>query len=483
MKKIFFLILISPLMAVYSQNVALTTEVSVQNGITYFNGKQYTGELFEFNEKAKTDCNCTMKAFYKNGKINGKYESWNVSGQKSFSGSFIMGKKTGVHNYWTSNGNKMLEQNFLNDNLIEEKKYLYNGQLESHIKYNPENSTELIYSKSCFENGNVKEETHFKNKLKHGSYLKNYADGKTHKKIKYENNQEIEKFIYDISGILVESLSQPINSNYYETQKFDNGKLILKGYYSKNFKKDSVWTAFDNQNNKLEEVAYASGKKIREGKYNNNLKDGIWGFYLDDGISQKNTTYKLGVSLETKTFKVNHLYSNHFNSSNDVALLEFNNSKGGKENITLTSDQPFTKSTTNKYILGAIARAFLERMRMVSNNEINENTLISKKVHISNIRVSYTSSDIKNKYGDGFITSYDAFIHFSLVMKDADDNKIFSKSYKMNKSGKLLNSILNNAAQTFARTKNDAFTSALKSIKFKKFFNKYFSIDKKKRKN
>ncbi len=481
MKQIFFLILISPLTVIFSQNAALTTDVINQNGLVYYKGSPFSGELYEYNESAKAACNCTMKTIYKNGRINGKYESWYVSGGKSFTGSFLMGEKTGIHNFWTSNGNKMLEQHYLNDNLIEEKKYSYNGQLTSHIKYNPENSSELIYEKFVFDNGVIKEETHFKNKLKHGSYLKNYATGKAHKKIKYENGNEIEKYIYDINGLLVETLSQPINSDYFETKKFENGKLILKGYYSKNLKKDSVWTTFDNQNNKLKEVVYVSGKKIREGKYKNNLKEGIWRFYLEDGISQKNITYKSGIETKTKTFKVNHLFSNHFNSYDYVALLEFKNAKGRKENITLTSDQPFTKSTTNKYILGAIARAFLERMRLVNNNEINENTLISKKIHVSNIRVTYTSSNIKNKYGDGYITTYDAFIHFNLVMKDAGNNKIFSKSYKINRSGKLLNSILNNAAQTFSRTQNAAFISALKGIKFKKFFKKYFLIDKKKR--
>ncbi|MCF6182701.1 hypothetical protein [Lutibacter sp.] len=478
MKKLFLIILMSPFSMVFAQNAALTTEVSSRNGTIYFNGNLYSGELYKYNENAKTACNCTMKAIYKNGKLNGKYQSWYVTGQQKQLNNYVTGKKNGNQISWRPNGIKESEEKYLHDKLIEKKEYYLSGNLKSYLKYNPEN-TNIIYNKSLFDNGIVKKETNYKSNIKEGEFLENFLTGKTYKKITYKNGNEIKKLIYDEDGSLVESLLPTSNQNHFEINKFENGKTKLKGFYTKAFKKDSIWATFDNQGNKLEDIRYNSDKIISEGKYLNNQKNGIWKFYLKDGVSQKNITYKSGAIIETKIFKMNHLLSNHFKATDEVALFEYVNKKGTKENIVLSSDQSFTKEAKFKYILGTIARSFLEKMRMMKQSEFNENTLVSKIININNIYVTYTSSSIKNKYAAGYITAYDAYIHFNLIMRDAENNKIFSKSYKMNKSGKLLNSILNNAVQTYSRTKKASFFSALKSIKFKKFFKKYFPINKK----
>jgi len=529
MKKIITLVFLFQIGTGIAQNVAFTDEVTRSNGLLYFDNNPFTGLLFSSQDNVSNKCTCTLKALYANGKIDGLKEEWYVSGQRKHKGNYIQGKKKGTHIFWDASGNKELEEAYVNgkiieskqyfssgglstqnkfsstnfnekvytkimyennkvqeethlkkNQLLERKRYYTNGNLKSHIKKNPNKLSETIYEKLLFENGVIQTESYFKDNISHGSYLKNFANGKIHKKIKYHNGDVIEKTIYNENGFIIESLLPTQDPNYYESiEYFEKEKIKLKGYFSKTFKKDSIWTTFDMQGNKLNEQKYLSGRLMREGKYKNNQKDGIWKHYLLDGVTQKNITYQSGSEVETRSFNVNHLYSNNYNSSDDVALIEFTKINGDKENIAFTSDTPFTQDNSYKRILGTIALKFLERMKILKDSDINENTVISKKIHITNMNVNYTASDVMGHLTNEYFTTYEAYISFNLMLTDADGKKIFSKSYKFNKSGKLLNSLLNAAVQTYATTKDKAFISALKSIKFKKLLKKYFPIDKK----
>jgi len=529
MKKIITLIFLFQLLTVFAQDDAFTDEVVTNNGLIYFGDKTFTGLLFSSQDNIPNNCDCTLKAKYSNGKINGLKEEWYVSGEKKFKGSYIQAKKNGTHIFWNTKGSKKLEEIYIRDKLIESKKYfstgnlefikkysstnfnekvytkiMYednktqeeshfknnylldrkkyysNGNLKSHIKHNPNKLSETIYEKFLFENGVVQKESHFKNNVKDGNYLENFANGKAYKKIKYHKGNQVEKIIYRGNGSIKESLLPTKDPNYLESiQYFENEKIELKGYFSENFKKDSVWTRFDKMGYKLHEQAYLLGRLTREGKYKNNQKDGIWKHYMQDDVTQKNITYQSGKEIKTYTFNVNHLFYNNYKSSDDVALFEFIKKNGDKENIAMTSDTPFTQDSSNKRILGTIAIKLLEQMRMVQGSAINENTTISKKIHITNMNVKYTSTSVLGHLTNEYFTTYDAYIYFNLMMVDVDGKKLFSKSYKFNKSGKLLNSLLNAAVQTYATTKNKALVSALKSIKFKKLLKKHFPKDKK----
>ena len=103
--------------------------------------------------------------------------------------------------------NKVQEETHLKKNqLLERKRYYTNGNLKSHIKKNPNKLSETIYEKLLFENGVIQTESYFKDNISHGSYLKNFANGKIHKKIKYHNGDVIEKTIYNENGFIIESL-------------------------------------------------------------------------------------------------------------------------------------------------------------------------------------------------------------------------------------------------------------------------------------
>jgi len=505
MKKTITLIFLFQMLTVFAQDAAFTNEVVTKNGLLYFSNKPFTGILFSLQDGVPNSCDCTLKAVYSNGKLNGLKEEWYTSGQKKFKGSYIQGKKNKTHISWDSKGVKKLEQTYLTGKIIESKQYFSTGNLQFQKKYSASNFNEKLYEKTMYENNKIKEETHFKDNqlLEYKKYYSNgnlqshikhdssklsekiyeellFVDGKTHKKIKYHKGNPVEKNIYNEDGFIKESLLPTNDLDYFENiHYFENEKIKLKGYFSKTFKKDSLWTTFDKQGNKLQEQSYLLGKLVREGKYKDNQKDGIWKQYMQDGITQKNTVYQSGNEIESYTLNTNHLFSNNYTKTDDVALFEFVKINGEKENIAITSDTPFAKDIINKRILGTIAVKFLERMRMLQGSEINENTVLSKKVHITNMSVKYTSNKAQNHLTKEYFKTYDAYISFHLMLTDVEGKKITSRSYNFNKSQKILNILLNATVQTYATNKSKAFNSALKSIEFRKLFKKHFPIDKK----
>lgn len=490
-----------------SQNVALTSEISRKDGVVLYENKPFSGELYTYSESAKNDCSCTLKAIYIEGKRDGSYEEWYhtgkrkqnsyfsddqlngefiewySNGQKKYSGEYVLNKKYGTHTEWNQDNAISFQEVYDNNVLIEQKHYYQSGNLKFHVRFDPK-AQNLIYKKQLFENGIVKLEENYKNKQLHGIVRENLVNGKPLKKITYENGKEIEKSIYDNNGLLEESLLKKGNTNFYEYTKFNNEKIIERGDYAQD-KKENIWIYYDDQGNRIKEIKYLFGEVVGEGSYKNNLKHGVWVDYHKDRLTQTNTTYNLGAQVEKKTFKISHLFSSNFEDMNSATLFEFSTKTGAKERVAISYDNSYAilSSDLSMSVMGSVKDAFKERMRKIKKEEINESTTIDKRIDIDDISVDYKTTNYVNKFGTGTITGYDAFITLNLIMRDADGKVLFSKRYNLNKSDKLLNSILNNAGQTYARSEEQAFNSALKSITFKKFFKKYFPIEKNNKKN
>ncbi len=464
----------------FAQIDVFEDEVLHKNKLVYYQNIPLTGTLYSIDEiDINNACQCVLKETYKNGKLNGLKQEWYTTGNRKYEGYFIDGKKNENHIFWSKDGKPNLKEKYSNGRLIEREKYYLSGNLKSLTKYSLINDNEKIYEKKLYENGTVLTEINYKNNLKDGFFIENFANGNPNKKIKYSKDIIVEKYLYNQEGKLIESLEQVKNRKLFiSTKMFDNQQIKEKGYYTKDYKKDSIWITFNEQGEKQIENKYISGRLVGEGKYKNNKKDGLWKLFINNGKTQKNTWYEKGIISREKTFNIDHLYSNNYTDSDDVLLLEYKDANGKKENITLTSDVPFTKDRQNQYILGAIANSFLTKMKVITKESINESTTIDKKIHISNIKIRYTTANVYGNITKEYFTTYNAFISFDLKMKNIDGKLLFSKSYEFNRSNKILNSILNAAVQTYAKTKNDAFFSALKSIKFKSLFKKYFNSKK-----
>lgn len=471
---LFFAILFCNFITIAQIDV-FSDEVTHKNNLVYYQNIPLTGTLYSNDEETiNNNCQCTLKETYKEGALDGLKQKWYFTGKKQYEGTFEEGKKINTHTFWQKNGNKRLEEIYTNNTILERKHYYDSGKLKSYFKYNLANGN-VVHQKEFFENEVLKFESYFKNNVKHGIYIENYANGKPSKELVYDTNKIVKKNIYNENGFLIESL-HPTTTNLVATELFyENGKQKIKGYYTKDFKKDSIWLSFDKSGNKKNKKVYKNENLIQEGNYVNNKKDGVWKYYLPNDV-QKNTVYKNGEQIETKTFKITNLVKNNFNLTDDVAILEYTSPNGNKQIITLTSDQPFTENRNYQYILGAVSRSFLERMKKLKYVDIDDSAEISKRIHISNLKVSYTSENVKGHVSNQYFTTYNAYISLHLLMTDAEGKTLFSKTYSFNKSGKLLNAILNAAVQTYATNKTEAFRSALKSIKFKKLTKKYFPL-------
>ena len=295
------IVIIGVLLSLYgsAQNDALTTEIKVNNDIVYFEDQPLNGTLYEYHKNGNPSCSCISKSQYIDGKLNGKLEKWYVGGAKKYAGFYKNGFKENLHSQWDNQGRVKYETQYIHNRRIDEKGYYSSGSLKFHKKYNPKNPSELIYNKTLYDGNIIKSELHQKNGEFHGDYITNFDNGEPFKRIKYNNGVVLEKIIYDESGEVQESFMPLQNSELFESiyYEYNNGKKQqIKGYYTKERQKDSLWLVLDENKNRIREQIYNKGQLIHEGSFFNNKKEGIWKHYLDDGIHQKNTHY---TSLET----------------------------------------------------------------------------------------------------------------------------------------------------------------------------------------
>ena len=165
-----------------------------------------------------------------------------------------------------------------------------------------------IYSE-FFKTGEIQESGYFMNNKKEGSWISYYINGNKKQIVKYEGGKvninepclsyseqgliETEKLVKEIDDLL-------INDGKYISY-YDNGTIREKGIYINNLK-DGLWNEFYNDGaiksvisfengNGLFKSYYTDGKLLLEGNYINNKKNGKWIEYSNKGNKYREYYY------------------------------------------------------------------------------------------------------------------------------------------------------------------------------------------------
>ena len=130
-----------------------------------------------------------------------------------------------------------------NDELIEKVISTYPNETPSLIEYYKlvNDSEVLVKHVRYYENGEKKEEGYFADKQKDGKWKYWYDNGNLWSE-----------------GFFKQGLRDGETKVYYK-----NGKIQYSGFYSMG-NTDKKWTFFDNDGNKIKEVDYDNGAKIKE---------------------------------------------------------------------------------------------------------------------------------------------------------------------------------------------------------------------------
>ena len=119
------------------------TNFETINGVLYYNGDQYNGQLDEYykNDQKKSE------AYFVNGKLNGQKKVWFQNGHLSEERYYSNGLKTGEHKGWWANDSIRFIYHFNDDGQYagEVLDWFENGLLYREMKY--VNGKEVGYQK------------------------------------------------------------------------------------------------------------------------------------------------------------------------------------------------------------------------------------------------------------------------------------------------------------------------------------------------
>ena len=243
----------------------------------YKGGKLKSGLQYSSTNPKPTEINLTKKEFTISS----------LENKKQITGFFDKDKKTGVWNYYFTNGNLKIKENYLNGNQTGlAYNYNYRGQLQSISNYKND-ALDGIYD--IYDNGILSQVSHYSNGVHNGPYTTFYPDGtiKTEGFIK-DNEVNYTKTTYTQSGKISE-ISKFIEDEVTFTESYDNsgkkefemdyknknGKVNLKfnnGVSSQEFemvngKYNGKFLTKDKIGNKISDYQYVNGKINNNSKY------------------------------------------------------------------------------------------------------------------------------------------------------------------------------------------------------------------------
>lgn len=534
---------------IMAQNDAFIEEVITTNGKVYYEGKLFSGNLYEYKEEAQTPNKCISKSEFIDGVRHGASNYWYINGQPKSEANYENGKSIGIHTYYTDSGIVIQLNTFENGVLIKDEAFFSNGNPKYEKNYNIQGSPDGKFI-NWYENNQKNTEEHFVSGVQTKFKIKYTPTGKKVFEHTYKNGVKIASDLYFTSGNLqyhkeydFETSKLTLDKTYFDTDakdlfkqrsykneqshgkqitKNDAGELVREEDYihgkrlvlteyanNKVFKikeqinnfqtekisvfnndeqlitesfytngaKDSIWITYLPNGYKSSEVAYIADKKEWEGTYKNNRKDGTWSYYNTKSLNQVFETYAEGEKIDSKSFQKVHLLANRIRQKNTFAYLNtFTN-----EIIILAMDDSFSLDDYTKRVQFTLKRLFDTYFKPIETVSNEPYQLIDKFISVQNLRLSKkeTIHERRKKPLDknsGIIKEkgYDVFIFFQLSLTNRDDEELYNKEEKINKSDKIINSVFNAVTNTYAKSEGAAIESAFKSFKLKRFFRKNF---------
>jgi len=322
---------------VIAQQVALENEVYEKNGIVYKGNRPFTGTLYSDDEGIPNDCECTLEAHYKNGKLNGWKREWYDNGNIKYEGKYVNGKPVGTHTYYYSNGKKKKKEVYRNGELVSSVLYKRDG---TPRQSSPVNNVADNKAKSQKQNFDPEEKTPLPEINKDAQNNKERIATET--KTKTQNNittghakAEKEISIQESASSDIQTVRQPYGNApntggyFLEVEYYSNKqpkRVIL--YYNNIVVKDTLFSEAGllrevrkyNEGELIhEEVYFDNGKIFTEKNFLNNKQHGIQKEYFPDGQIKRIEVYDNGFLRHKELY--------HYNGN----LLSEENYKFGKK--------------------------------------------------------------------------------------------------------------------------------------------------------
>ncbi|MGB4205129.1 MAG: CHAT domain-containing protein [Bacteroidales bacterium] len=319
----FLLLLLLPLWG-YAQTLHPQVPNQIVNGQR--EGKWVTWFTDELEETDISDSvEYYMVCTYKQGRMEGEFTFYYLSGQKFWAGNAIHDKISGTQVWYYNNGKKKVKQEFKNDVPWGKIETFYeNGktELKGNFKDGHEDGLFIYYH----PNGKVEKKSNFQNGKKEGVEEHFNESGRLASRIFYVNDEyQGECFWYYESGKLFEKQTYDKGLlNGWSIEYYENGQIKSKVNYIDN-NEEGVYTAY-YESGEIEEIKNFSGGYLNgEHKmfYENGNKK-LVAFYKDGELEGEFVKYYENGQIETlKNYIAGNIVGNSFGYFEDGTISHY----------------------------------------------------------------------------------------------------------------------------------------------------------------
>ncbi len=428
--KIWLIILMTPAyLQSYAQIDVFDDEIENRNGITYYANQPLTGTVYSNDEEEiPNNCQCSLKAHYTNGLLDGEKLQFFKNGKLKFKGSYQNGKATGTHLKYDKNGQ-----------VIQKTSYKTGEPVESNYYDKGE-----VVKKDIFHNGKLEITQEFEHQklIKQTSY--------------YPDKIEVVEY-------------------------FENGKPKVKAYY-KNQHKTGQWTYYDENGQKISEKIYNHDELLGEGAYKNGKKDGVWYQYSPDKKIKTIHIYQSGKLIKTKTENSAYAIKNYNFKPGEIVLTEADKINGDTyyyawNPMIKPADHPDIKRL--KKVITNLVRRHAD-MTATDLSPIGDQNL-SYRFEIHDASITYktlkhqrtrTVNGTEQKY---YENEHLATAEFKIYVYPVSSNDIADiMNFSASSEGNLATGILTAALGAYPKNREEALNRLLKHINIYKLAVKYF---------
>jgi len=426
---LFFLFFLMKAGGVFAQIDVFEDEIENRNGIIYYQNELLTGTVYSNDEEAIPNaCQCTLKAYFTDGKLNGEKLEFYQTGKLKSKGSYKNGKPVGEHLKYNQEGQVLqkktyregepIETVYFKDNVILKKEIYHNGQLQVTQE---------------FDDNKLKKQTNY-----------------------YPDKTEVIEY-------------------------FQNGKTKVKGYY-KDHLKTGTWTFFDESGQKNLEKIYYKNELLGEGKYTNGQKEGVWYQYSPDKKIKTIKIYQTGKLIKTKTENSAYAIKNYNFKPNEIVLTEQNKITGDtlyyawnpKINPADHPDLKQVKKTITYWVTRHADSApsdlsFIGKKTLTHRFEIRDVIIQYKTLKHPRTR---TVNGREEKYND---IEYLATLEYKIYVYPVGSSDIAEiLNFRNDSKGSFGRGLLTAALGAYPKNREEAFNRMLKNINIYKLAVKYF---------
>ncbi len=441
----------------FAQNDVFTSEITNNNDVIYYQNKPFTGTLYSDDEvEIPNNCQCTLKAIYNNGKLNGYKNEWYNNGNKKSEKNYKNGLAIGEHIYYNIDGFIINKETFNNGNI----------------------ATQTAF----FKNGKIKRLVAFKNGIKHG-VTKEYDDeGVLLKEIEYQKDK-IARIVYFQNGKRLRE--EVFENNHIKKISFKNDKKLKEEVFIKDSEiKDGVWKFYDDNENIQSETVYKKDKKIQFGDYINTKKEGEWITFLNDFKVKKIELYKNGNLIKTTEIKTANFLENYPFKKGDK-VVEYTNILSNKTEYSIIRFiSPNINHNEYALISAIIKKQIFQRAHLLNKNNYVGEKILNHIIQITPLDLVYNKHKIeRTKMVNGqqqkyYIPDYFMISHYDINITDTNNNIIYNFTLRIDSSQSFGNSLLANALNK-GKTRKEAFNIALQNIHLGKLATVVFPIQAK----